>query len=136
MYTGFKLDVRLNPGVPPAVILTLLKMLRKYEGHVDWPDHELFKSERFRFMLVSSSAYFPDEDKENSELQPCSGFFSGGAVWELKVSCSLKNYDDEISKFLDWVDPYVNQEDRGKKVGYFRYEESEKPTGIVFLPRE
>jgi hypothetical protein len=37
---------------------------------------------------------------------------------------NLKNYDDEIAKFFDWIDQYVEGSE-GDFLGYSLYEETE-----------
>ena len=44
--------------------------------------------------------------------------------YNLNVRCNLKNYDGEISKFLDFIFPYVITYGF---IGYTRYEEFELP---------
>jgi transposase InsO family protein len=39
----------------------------------------------------------------------------------------LKNYDNEIKHFIDWLTPYIDQED-GECIGWSWYEEDDKPT--------
>ena len=49
----------------------------------------------------------------------------------LTVRCNLKNYDDEIALFLDWIGPYVSSLD-GTFHGYTIYEEDIEPTLIYY----
>ena len=47
----------------------------------------------------------------------------------LNIRCDLKNYEDEIELFLNWIYGYATT--RGF-VGYMRYEEDSDPTLIYF----
>ena len=106
-------------------------------SQLDLPDHELFETERWENMLISSSYYFAG--KTQCVLNEEHNF----QLVSLTVLCSLKNYGNEIEKFLDWIPPYVirdrfypeaeriNEEDR-LFVGYTRNEEDIDPYFIYF----
>lgn len=87
------------------------------------PNHPLFKTDRWDFMLYSGSYYFRGK--------PCYVFRYDDIAKThfLTVRCNLKNYKDEIHEFLDWI--YPKSEHEGF-VGYYRYEESDDPTLIYF----
>lgn len=100
------------------------------------PEHELFDTDRWEYMLRTSSYYFPGQPhyvlNEEHELN----------LVNLSVRTDLKNYGNEIQKFLDWIRPYVLAEDRLRGsdkdaerrmfVGYMRYEAEVDPTIIYF----
>lgn len=44
--------------------------------------------------------------------------------WAFMLHANLKNYDGEIAKFFDWIDPYVEGSE-GDYMGYSLYEETE-----------
>ena len=44
--------------------------------------------------------------------------------WFLTTCFNLKNYDQEIEKFLDWLCPYIQTEGY---IGTYWYEEQEEP---------
>ncbi len=50
----------------------------------------------------------------------------------LDIRCELKNYDDEIEKFLDWISPYLID----GFCGYMRHETREEPTLIYSSKRK
>ena len=50
-------------------------------------------------------------------------------AYYLCVRANLKNYGEEIRKFLDWITPYLEKYE-GEFLGFYRYEESEQPTLI------
>lgn len=88
------------------------------------PKHRLFELEtgRWTYMLNCDSFYF--DHTAHSELVD-----RHGVDTVLNVRCDLKDYEDEIKHFLDWV--YSFSSTRGF-VGYTRYEECEDPTLIYF----
>ncbi|MEK4122066.1 hypothetical protein [Lysinibacillus sp. FSL K6-0102] len=126
MYTELVLSIELNEDVPSEVINTLKFMMNRYsdEDHVTPPDHKLFKvSNRWRYMLNSWSYYF--DGFSNSALQYDSIINS----YFLVIKCNLKNYENEIELFLDWIKGYSKT---SGFVGYSRYEEDTEPTLIYF----
>lgn len=48
----------------------------------------------------------------------------------IAVRCELKNYDNEIQKFLDWIMPYVQE--TNEILGFYLYEEDDFPTFIYY----
>ena len=91
------------------------------------PDYELFKTSRWRYMLCSDSFYFAHT--ASSSLVNKMPYRDDHEERILNVRCDLKNYDDEIKKFLDWI--YTLSDTRGF-IGYMRYEEDKNPTLIYF----
>jgi hypothetical protein len=120
MYTELHYNVELKKSVPDEVIKTLQYMLDPLEAEQPrpLPGHTLFSTQRWDVMLRMSSAYFPA--RTHSEL------FEQFDQWHLGVRCNLKNYNEEIEKFVDWLDPYVDAF-KGDFLGFSRYEESEDP---------
>ncbi len=120
MYTELNIAVEL---VNDSEVLDILKyMLTTSEdatkpNHI--PYHPLFNTARWRYMLQSDSFYFSG--------QASSQLFKHLDYYYLNVRCNLKNYEDEIEEFLNWLAPYIK--DYGF-IGYMRYEEDEYPTLI------
>lgn len=121
MYTELVLGVRLKEKLP-----VLEYMLRLTEEKPDLPNHALFQTERWNFMLRSDSYYFQGSTQHLYQYDDIA------KQYEFNVRCNLKNYGDEIKMFLDWIGPYVEPDDGC--AGYFRYEEDDDPTLIYFLP--
>ena len=93
----------------------------------DKPNHPLFETDRWRMLFTSDSYYF--DGITNSVLD-----YDGIAeAYYLTVHSNLKNYDDEINKFLDFIRPYL---DTKGFLGYYRYEEDEDPVLIYNSYRE
>lgn len=118
MYTELNIGVDLAPSTPDSVIKVLNYMLGNEEVDVETPDHPLFQTERWRYMLGSDSYYFDGRTDSSMVRDAVTG------VYALNVRCNLKNYDGEISKFLDFIFPYVITYGF---IGYTRYEEFELP---------
>lgn len=125
MYTELVMACELPETTPPNIIETIRFML----GDKDSPpepieDHPLFQTKRWESMLVSSSYYFI-----NSHGQSSLQYDDISKSYILTVWCNLKNYDDEIAKFLAWINKYSRS---CGFVGYMRYEEFDNPTLIYF----
>src|SRR5215475_970425 len=126
MYTELVLACKLKRDVPQEV----LNLLRFLCGGVerpprpadeDLPEHPLFQSERWEGVLNAGSFYFPGEPYSNLRVPSDSAY--------LTVRSNLKNYGSEIEYFVQWVASYTESEGF---VGYYRYEESPRPTLIFF----
>lgn len=128
MYTELHFNSELKKDVPSEVVEILKYMVGDLEEEPSkLPDHDLFKDTRWRFMLRTDSYYF-DADT-HSTLR----YDSIGESYYLCIRTNLKNYDSEIEHFIDWVMPYLNKYDK-KFLGFYRYEENEKPTLIYYKP--
>lgn len=117
MYTEFVLGVNLKRDTPDEIIDILRYMT---EGEFEDPepeasDHLLFKTERWRYMLQCDSAYFGG--LSISKLQRPEHATDD---WHLSIRSNLKNYDNEIELFLNWISPYVVT---NGFIGYMRHEE-------------
>lgn len=125
MYTQLVFNARLKPDTPDEVLETLKYMLgQSDEPLTSYPDHELFSTtERWSYMLTSSS-YYHYPTFSNSRL-----IHDDVSSYGLAILCDLKNYSDEIGKFIDWIMPYVETHGR-EFLGYWRYEEDDDPTLI------
>ena len=103
-----------------AEVVAVINTLNDY-GKTDWPDHEFFRCPRFRGIAHGGSYCFPQANHCFVEYdEHVKAFF-------VSFRANLKNYDDEIEKFFDWVSPHVGGEP-GDFIGYSLYEEAETPT--------
>lgn len=84
--------------------------------------HPLFRCERWLAIGHGMSAYF-DTDPKSSMVQLENG------TWRIESVSNLKNYDDEIEKFFDWLRPMVVGEP-GQVIGSSQYEEADEPTEV------
>lgn len=120
MYTELNIGVNLRSDTPENIIDILKHMLEDDED-VCTTDHPLFETERWRFMLRCDSYYFDGHTDSSMVKDNISG------EYELNVRCNIKNYDDEIEQFLDFIQPYLESDGF---LGYKRYEEFDDPTLI------
>lgn len=114
MYTGIYGRVVLK-DVPSSVRVFLMDWFWRWDDQEfdNKPDHPFFKTDRWDTLLYGGSAYFPD-------CEYGARMTVGPQTITLELSASLKNYDEEIEKFLDWIEPY-----RDSGTIYYRYEENE-----------
>ena len=129
MYTALHFYSELNVPKDSMVADILKYMVGDTEEMPEMlPDHELFKSDRWRVMLRMDSYYF-DEDT-HSTLR----WDDNGESYYLNIRCNLKDYDSEIEKFIDWIMPYLDEyKQPGDFLGFYRYEEDEEPTIIKYV---
>lgn len=117
MYTEILVKADVSRNLPPLVHEVLDYLFNSTCWQ--WPDkelpaHEFFKCPRWQ-MIGSCSSYYhiPWTDSKYSE----------GRIFSRS---DLKNYNDEIEKFFNWIEPYLN-EPKGKCIGYSWYEEDMQP---------
>jgi len=123
MYTELHYNVALKQPVPDEVVTLLRYMLGDIEEVEEVPFHRLFATSRWDYMLRCDSYYFDADTNSTLRYDDIHGGYY------LCIRCNLKNYDDEIKLFIDWVSPYVDALP-GDFLGFFRYEESLEPTLI------
>lgn len=122
MYTELNIGVAFKKDTPNNVINILKYMLSEDETvQYELPDHPLFRTARWSIMLVCDSYYFDGQTDSSLRYDDIS------EQYYLNVRCNLKDYDDEIKKFMDFIQPYLDT--RGF-LGYTRYEEDDDPTLI------
>lgn len=125
MYTEFHFNVELISNVSSEVLEILKFMIsneeKKDSSLLNLPNHVLFNTNRWKWMLLCDSYYFNADTHSTLRKENL-----GKDYYYLCIKCNLKNYDNEIDKFVDWIDPYVNKE-LGDFLGFSRYEESEDP---------
>lgn len=120
MYTELHYNTELKGDTPDEVIAILKYMVGDSEDEPPLIGHDLFKTDRWGFMLRCDSYYFDADTHTTLRYDDISkGYY-------LCVRCNLKNYDDEIALFVDWIRPYINKYE-GEFLGFSRYEESETP---------
>lgn len=124
MYTRFVLNVALRKETPDQVIKIIQQML--WDDQIpaaEGLEDPIFKTDRAAWMLQCSSYYH--DNIRNSKFE----FDEISSQWKLSTVSDLKNYENEIKLFCDWIAPYVETKDFA---GYSRYEESEIPTLLWF----
>lgn len=89
----------------------------KIKLDISLPDHEFFKCERWDQIGRCNSYY---------HIPASCNFFDGSYLFSRS---DLKDYDNEINFFIDWVMPYLEEEE-GKLLGWKWYEEWNEPEFI------
>lgn len=125
MYTEFHFNSELIMPLPNNIKDILLYMIGDIEDKPNIPNHNLFKTDRWRFMLQSDSHYFDADTYSTLRYDKIS------RCYYLCIRCNLKNYCSEIELFIDWISQYLNKFN-GDFLGFYRYEETETPTIIYY----
>lgn len=124
MYTELVMACRLRKDTPEDVIKILKYMCRTEDVELSDlkipTNHDLFTTERWNWMLVCDSFYFSGDS--HTTFSTYEGISKDHF---LTVRSNLKNYNNEIENFLDWLSPYMK--DHGF-LGYMRFEATDTPT--------
>ncbi len=134
MYTEIVAAFELRRDTPENVIEILYYMCDacpRGNAPSPLPHHPLFAEEcDWQFMLQRDSYSFAGDTHSTMRYDDIA------KAHFLTVRSNLKNDDDEIARFLDWIEPYSvtqNYRDDGPYfVGYWRYETDNEPT-LIFL---
>jgi hypothetical protein len=130
MYTEFVLVAKVRGDAPAEVIEMLKVMCTGGANEVDLSNlnHPFFSLGRAPWMLQCSSYYHTPASVSQFEHNDI------GKFWTLIVRCDLKNYEDEIDQFVDWVTPYLDVYENDH-LGWKKYEEDTVPT-LLFHPNK
>ena len=118
MYTEIYVNVDLKEDVPHEVLDVLAAMCGGDDESVlnEYPH-------RWAYLFRDGSYYTPRTSCAKLSYD------SIGRAYSLLGKSDIKNYDNEIEKFFDWLMPYVDASE-GEFIGYKRYEEELVPTLI------
>ena len=120
MYTEFFFRAQLAKDAPAEVVDYLQHALtdRNWATLTAFDDHEFFQCRRWDTLLLGgSSLEFPTAGY--SKFLADEGY-SGNRII---IHASLKNYDGEALKFVDWISPYLSAAP-GDFLGYTLYEDT------------
>lgn len=141
MYTEIVLAMQLKRDTPSEVIEILEYLVDTFQkqGPEIAPSHPFFQTPRWKMIGDGDSYYFPGITNSKIEYDDIA------RAYFLTVRSNLKNYDQEIQKFLHWLAPYSQAGTYTPPrngfpptgpdqdfVGYFFYEEDERPTLVFF----
>jgi hypothetical protein len=125
-FTELSFDAKLRKDIPEGVLTTLQYMVEAQEKarspSPPDPDEGLFATKSWHVMLRSDEANL---SYRRSTLR----YDDVAAAYILCVQCSLRNDEDQIEKFVDWVSSHVDEPD-GKLLGFHRLHPSKWPTPI------
>jgi TFIIF-interacting CTD phosphatase-like protein len=125
MYTELIFGASLKKETPSEVIETLKYMIGESKSK---PDGYPFPDGRHEYMLESSSYYF-------GVSEPLSKMWYDEIShdWRMSTRSNVKNYENEIESFLNWIKPYISYGSGSNNMyAIVIYEESETPT-IYYL---
>lgn len=120
MYTEVYINVNLVENVPDDVLDVLEKMCDYKESHEEFFDQKGHPV-KWDYLFCDGSYYTPRTCCHNLTFDKIAN------TWSLLGKGDLKNYDNEIEKFFEWIDPYVAA-NKGEFIGYYQYETEESPT--------
>ena len=114
MFTECLVKIKLKDDTPSGVIDILRHLFHTGDEVPQLPNHSFFKCERWRLTgLCSNGVYYP---------------------YNISSTFEIRNYENEIEHFFDWVMPYVRDEE-GKCIGYSWHEEALVPT-LIYKQKE
>jgi hypothetical protein len=120
MYTEIYINADLKENTPKEVIQILLAICNGHMGD------EVLKNKpsRWRCLFANASYYTP--------LTSCGqlSYSDIGGHYSILGKGDIKNYEDEIQEFFEWIKPYCQNDYEESFIGYYRYEESREPTLI------
>lgn len=130
LYTELIFGASIKADNLPEEVLNVLKFLfgESEQMPVKLSNHEFFKCSRWDLITSCSSYYFAVRNTHrNISYDKISN------TWNCSSRANLKNYDNEIDKFLDWIKPWIEQGSGiNNMYAIVIYEESETPT-IYYL---
>lgn len=121
MYTELHFNAELENATDDVIEVLSYMLDNNLPKPEKLPGHALFKTQRWSYMLRCDSYYFAADT--------CSTIRKERDTIYLCIRCNLKNYDNEIQKFCDWINPYISG-CVGSFLGFYRYEEKNEPTLI------
>lgn len=124
MYTELVLKCEVRGDAPDLVKQVVRHLFNNEDAPAELPDHEFFSCQRWEWVGSGASAYHHPEAVKSLVKYDWSEDIN------IFSRSDLKDYDDEISKFIDWITPYVFASGE-TCIGWKWYEEDEKPTLII-----
>lgn len=121
MYTELLLKCIIKKDAPENVKQVVKFLFSKEEQPDVLPEHEFFQCDRWQCIGSCSSYYHYPEAISSINVE-----FDELYIFSRS---DLKNYDSEIEKFIDWLNPYVDTYE-GMCIGWKWYEEDDQPTLI------
>jgi hypothetical protein len=132
MYTELVLKCNIRDDVPQDVRNVLKHLFNQDEEPVTLPDHQFFKCQRWQMIGQCSSFYHHPKALSDYWTGHGGNEDSGGCIFSRS---DLKNYGYEITHFIDWLMPYIDEEE-GQCIGWEWYEEDTQPTLLFKTHKE
>ena len=124
MYTELVLKCQIKEDAPADVKSVIAYMFCGGDAPEKLPDHPFFCLTRWNSIGNCSSFYHHPE-----VVNSCPKFDYTESQYIFSRS-DIKNYDGEIEAFIDWIKPYLENEE-GQCIGWSWYEEELQPTLII-----
>lgn len=127
MYTELILGCKLSKDAPEVLTKALDAVINHYidEKHKVSKEVEQFIEDYSLVSLFWCSSYYFGVNHPNSAFW----FDTIDQSWHISSRSNLKNYEDEIETFLNYLSPYVEYGSGTDEVyAYVMYEESKRPT--------
>lgn len=126
MYTEFVFGCELKEDTP-SVVIDILKVifgLEKGLPHCYDDDTIVFPPTRNGCIPYGASYYFAVHDSHSRMI-----FDKAlSKTWSITIRCNIKNYENEIERFIDWLMPHISRGAGCRDfLGYTIYEESDTP---------
>ena len=124
MYTEFILGCAFSKNTPKALTDALDYVINDTDAPEDPEVTKLLEEYDMDYLFNSCSYYFG---------APCSGKFyfdELGDQYRISTRSNLKNYEDQIERFIEYITPYVDygSGDGHDIFAYVHYEEDPFPT--------
>jgi len=128
MYTELIFGAELKKETPNEVIEVLQYMLGQLE---DKPINFPLPDGRCEWLFQGGSYYFAINNPVNKMW-----IDNTDKQWRISTRSNIKNYENEIQLFLDWIKPYVESGSGNREMyAIVIYEDSETPI-IYYLDEE
>jgi hypothetical protein len=128
MYTELIFGAELKKETPKEVIEALKYMLGEIETK---PTNFPLPDGRCEWLFQSASYYFAINNSVNKMW-----FDDIDNRWHLSTRSNIKNYEQEIQTFLEWIKPYIDGgSGRRNMYALVIYEEDNEPT-IYYMENE
>ncbi len=119
MYTEILIKACVKNDIPDQVENVLQYLFNNKEKPIILPNHSFFLCPRWSCIGRGCSYY---------HIPWITSRYSDGYIFSRS---DLKNYDNEIENFFDWIKPFLSGP-KGLCIGYWWYEEDQKPT-LVYI---
>lgn len=124
MYTELVLKCRVKESAPSSVMAVINHLFCGADAPETLPTHPFFGLTRWH-CIGGMSSFYHHPEVVNSV--PKFDFTDSNYIFSRS---DIKNYDGEIEAFIDWIKPYLENEE-GECIGWSWYEEELQPTLII-----
>lgn len=114
MYTELVIKADVKPNIPTIVESVLHYLFNNGDKPEIYPEHKFFTCDRWDMIGSCSSHY---------HIPWATSKYHNGYLFSRS---DIKNYAEEIELFIDWIKPYLDEEE-GKCIGWSWYEEDNEP---------